>query len=85
MARNRLIRDNIVWRSADAARLTWITLRNWRQTVVDERRARIAGGLVPPPNLEAEVPAMDDPPPLVQPPTELGVVTVPALPGLGSF
>lgn len=85
MARNRLIRDNIVWRSGDAARLTWITLRNWRQTVVDERRARIAGGLVPPPNLEAEVPAMDDPPPLVQPPTELGVVTVPALPGLGSF
>jgi hypothetical protein len=28
-ARNHLIRDNLVWRTGDAARLTWHALKNW--------------------------------------------------------
>ncbi len=39
-ARNHLLRDNIVWRSADALRLGIVTFRDWRGQWKDERLAR---------------------------------------------
>jgi hypothetical protein len=39
-ARNHFLRDNIVWRSADAARLGFQTLHGWTEARRDERRAR---------------------------------------------
>jgi hypothetical protein len=37
-ARNHLIRDNLVWRTGDAARLTWHALRTWENDRKNEQR-----------------------------------------------
>jgi hypothetical protein len=37
-ARNHLIRDNLVWRTGDAARLTWHAFRNWENDRKNEQR-----------------------------------------------
>jgi hypothetical protein len=39
-ARNHFLRDNIVWRTGDALRLGYLTLRDWNGQRKDERRAR---------------------------------------------
>jgi len=37
-ARNHLMRDNLVWRSGDAARLSWHALRTWENDRKNEQR-----------------------------------------------
>jgi hypothetical protein len=37
-ARNHLIRDNLVWRTGDAARLTWRAFRTWEYDRKNEQR-----------------------------------------------
>ena len=37
-ARNHLIRDNLVWRTGDAARLTWHAFRTWENDRKNEQR-----------------------------------------------
>jgi LssY C-terminus len=37
-ARNHLIRDNLLWRTGDAARLTWHAFRNWENDRKNEQR-----------------------------------------------
>jgi hypothetical protein len=76
-ARNRLIRFNIYWQSADAARLVWMTLRNWRQSIEDERRARAAGALELPSDPPLEPALLSEPPALIPLDAEL-----PEIPGL---
>jgi hypothetical protein len=39
-ARNHYLRDNIIWRSGDAARLTFNTLRAWDRERQNELRAQ---------------------------------------------
>jgi hypothetical protein len=39
-ARNHYLRDNIVWRSGDAVRLAFQTVKGWRQEAKNERHAR---------------------------------------------
>jgi hypothetical protein len=41
VARNHYLRDNIFWRSADAARLSVRAIRHWREQRSDERAARL--------------------------------------------
>jgi hypothetical protein len=41
-ARNHFLRDNIVWRTGDALRLGFLTLRQWDNNRKDENRARKA-------------------------------------------
>ena len=41
-ARNHFLRDNIIWRSGDAARLGFVAFRRWDEQRKDERRARKA-------------------------------------------
>jgi LssY C-terminus len=40
IARNHYMRDNIVWRSGEAIRLTFHTVQNWRQERKNERQAQ---------------------------------------------
>jgi len=47
--RNRLLRDNIVWRSADGVRIGIRTLRTWKAARRDENRARALAGSARPP------------------------------------
>jgi hypothetical protein len=42
-ARNHLIRDNLVWRTGDAARLTWHAFRTWENDRKNERADRAQG------------------------------------------
>jgi hypothetical protein len=42
VARNHYLRDNIFWRSADAARLGVLAIRHWRAQRSDERAARLS-------------------------------------------
>ena len=37
-ARNHLIRDNLVWRTGDAARLSWHALKSWENERKNEQR-----------------------------------------------
>jgi len=90
-ARNHFIRQNIYWESADAARMGWLTLRNWRQSALDERRARLGSAFVPPLGPPPEPSLMSEPPSLNGPAEQLPDIPLlettpaPGLPASGSF